>query len=257
MVFCDGCNTPWHQWCHDPHINREVIEIAEKEWFCSSCKHKHEEEIVPIDKRSSGEEWSIEERRTYIEGLSSPTLRALLLRALLFRPDLPIFPPRDPVTSRYGLEKKDATATSSVLTPLDGSSPTPIGSATNLSPQSQQPEKYPDIAIAATTNDPPSTYPRPGHGPVRPKATTDPDDVHWLIDDENGFSVFSHFYHESIEALSSSCEQSTEETNTLDVQMASDHDRAPVSLNKVMEGLVNVAAVGEQGIKGSWIRKAQ
>ena len=37
IVFCDGCNTPWHQICHDPPIGKEIVLIAEKEWFCSDC----------------------------------------------------------------------------------------------------------------------------------------------------------------------------------------------------------------------------
>ena len=37
IVFCDGCNTPYHQYCHDPPIGDEVVKVEEKEWFCSDC----------------------------------------------------------------------------------------------------------------------------------------------------------------------------------------------------------------------------
>lgn len=37
IVFCDGCNTPWHQYCHDKPISVEVVQIEEKEWFCTDC----------------------------------------------------------------------------------------------------------------------------------------------------------------------------------------------------------------------------
>lgn len=37
IVFCDGCNTPYHQYCHDPPIADEVVKVEEKEWFCSEC----------------------------------------------------------------------------------------------------------------------------------------------------------------------------------------------------------------------------
>jgi hypothetical protein len=37
IVFCDGCNTPWHQFCHNPPIGQDIVMIAEKEWFCSDC----------------------------------------------------------------------------------------------------------------------------------------------------------------------------------------------------------------------------
>ena len=37
IVFCDGCGAAYHQYCHDPPIEREVVEVAEKEWFCGEC----------------------------------------------------------------------------------------------------------------------------------------------------------------------------------------------------------------------------
>ncbi|KAL9011729.1 MAG: hypothetical protein Q9173_003450 [Seirophora scorigena] len=37
IVFCDRCNTPWHQACHQPSIPEEVIEVEEAEWFCANC----------------------------------------------------------------------------------------------------------------------------------------------------------------------------------------------------------------------------
>lgn len=43
IVFCDGCNGPWHQHCHDPPIPRDVIRIEEREWFCADCLVLREE----------------------------------------------------------------------------------------------------------------------------------------------------------------------------------------------------------------------
>ena len=43
IVFCDGCNTPWHQHCHDPPIKGEIVQIEEKEWFCADCMVSREE----------------------------------------------------------------------------------------------------------------------------------------------------------------------------------------------------------------------
>ena len=45
IVFCDGCNTPWHQFCHDPPIGKDIVTIAEKEWFCSDCIVMKEERV--------------------------------------------------------------------------------------------------------------------------------------------------------------------------------------------------------------------
>ncbi|KAK9329907.1 hypothetical protein V1520DRAFT_278262 [Lipomyces starkeyi] len=40
IVFCDGCNDPYHQLCHDPPIGRAFIEVAEAQWFCYKCQSK-------------------------------------------------------------------------------------------------------------------------------------------------------------------------------------------------------------------------
>ena len=53
-------------------------------------------------------------------------------------------------------------------------------------------ESYADYDNAA--NDPPATFPRPGNGPIKPSPTTNPEDMHWLLDDS--FEAFSHFYHD-------------------------------------------------------------
>lgn len=37
IVFCDGCDSPWHQHCHDPPIPEDVIAVEESEWFCAEC----------------------------------------------------------------------------------------------------------------------------------------------------------------------------------------------------------------------------
>lgn len=38
IVFCDGCNATWHQKCSDPPIPDDVIEVKDKEWYCTKCK---------------------------------------------------------------------------------------------------------------------------------------------------------------------------------------------------------------------------
>ncbi|KAI4215320.1 MAG: hypothetical protein LQ351_002220 [Letrouitia transgressa] len=43
IVFCDGCNGPWHQFCHDPPISPEAIRIEEREWYCADCEILREE----------------------------------------------------------------------------------------------------------------------------------------------------------------------------------------------------------------------
>lgn len=37
IVFCDGCNSPYHRYCHHPPISQEVVDIPDMEWFCAEC----------------------------------------------------------------------------------------------------------------------------------------------------------------------------------------------------------------------------
>ena len=45
IVFCDGCNTPYHQYCHHPPIDQAVITEVDKEWYCKQCE---KERVVPV-----------------------------------------------------------------------------------------------------------------------------------------------------------------------------------------------------------------
>lgn len=60
IVFCDGCNTPWHQHCHDPPITAEVVRVEEKEWFCGDCEVLREEK-AQLEGRVSAEGMSLAE----------------------------------------------------------------------------------------------------------------------------------------------------------------------------------------------------
>lgn len=40
MVFCDGCNDPWHQRCHEPWIEDEVVKDQSVNWYCAVCQVK-------------------------------------------------------------------------------------------------------------------------------------------------------------------------------------------------------------------------
>lgn len=60
IVFCDGCNTPWHQHCHNLPITAEVVRVEEKEWFCGDCEVLREEK-VQLEGRVSAEGMSLAE----------------------------------------------------------------------------------------------------------------------------------------------------------------------------------------------------
>lgn len=42
IVFCDGCNDPWHQRCHEPWIEDEVVKDPDLKWYCARCAAKRE-----------------------------------------------------------------------------------------------------------------------------------------------------------------------------------------------------------------------
>ncbi|MCJ1376615.1 hypothetical protein MMC20_007858 [Loxospora ochrophaea] len=131
IVFCDGCNTPWHQYCHDPRINEETVRVEEVEWLCGDCIVMREEK-KHVEGKVGGEAVSLvevsdsllflfpmrfamfeklvtdccEQRRRYLQTLPQEQLVALLLHATFLHPSLPIFssPLRQrPPTSAPGL----------------------------------------------------------------------------------------------------------------------------------------------------------
>lgn len=42
IVFCDGCEDGWHQLCHDPWVDEEVIGDVTGKWYCSTCVPRRE-----------------------------------------------------------------------------------------------------------------------------------------------------------------------------------------------------------------------
>lgn len=42
MVFCDGCNDPWHQRCHEPWIDDEIVKDQNIHWYCMVCQAKRD-----------------------------------------------------------------------------------------------------------------------------------------------------------------------------------------------------------------------
>ena len=97
IVFCDGCNTPWHQFCHNRPITPTVIQFEEKEWLCFECEIVREEKIHISGKVAASQTMTAAEKRTYLRGLEKNELVSLLLHASTLHPDLPIFRPPVPV----------------------------------------------------------------------------------------------------------------------------------------------------------------
>lgn len=116
MVFCDGCNDPWHQRCHDPWIEDEIIKDQDIHWYCMVCQAKRDR-LQPKKKVEPPRfgSWAgkptaqvsflygiylpehvgltyIVQKRAYLSGLSPNELINLLVQATELHPDLPIFP---------------------------------------------------------------------------------------------------------------------------------------------------------------------
>lgn len=93
IVFCDACNTAYHQYCHDPPIDSEVVTVLEKEWLCGPCERSKQNVIEGTDGLVGGDGLSIDEKQAYLSTLPASRLVSLLLHALVRHPELPIFPP--------------------------------------------------------------------------------------------------------------------------------------------------------------------
>lgn len=98
IVFCDGCNNAWHQYCHDRPITPSVILIEEKEWHCGECETQREESGHLAGKISATENMGLVEKRQYFQSLEKKELVSLLLHASTMHSDLPVFDqhPRTP-----------------------------------------------------------------------------------------------------------------------------------------------------------------
>lgn len=128
IVFCDECNSAWHQFCHDPPIDKEVVTVKEKEWSCKECRpvelpfasnlsalqmrmnggingaaSKHQAPlsssgpwVSDINKVNApligGSGFTTTERHGYLAGLSHSALVNLLIGVSDSRPDIAIFP---------------------------------------------------------------------------------------------------------------------------------------------------------------------
>ncbi|KAI4121111.1 MAG: hypothetical protein LQ338_006559 [Usnochroma carphineum] len=166
IVFCDGCNGPWHQYCHDPPISSEVVRIEEQEWFCADCMVLREEK-AHVDGKVSAETLSVVEKRRYLQSLPPAQLVSLLLHATVLHPDLPIF-----------------------ATPFGGPLPErPKRPITHFVDPTAPPEEedesydlYPDSEVLP--------YPKAGNGVPLPRES---DFLSLLIDEDVG--VYSHAWN--------------------------------------------------------------
>ncbi|TKA72383.1 hypothetical protein B0A49_03420 [Cryomyces minteri] len=189
IVFCDGCNTPYHQFCHHPPIEKEVVTVAEKEWFCGACTLSRESANLDVTDLVSGEGLSVERKRAYLSNLSRPTLVSLLLHATTLDPKLPVFTPkaRSLVSAASEFNPSNAPLIPTPLVTQSSTSATaPHISALNSHslPVTRSPLTAAQRSTAAptsSTSDPPATpatsalIQQPPRSPTPPPAAEDPE----------------------------------------------------------------------------------
>jgi hypothetical protein len=109
IVFCDACSTAYHQYCHTPPIDNEVVTVLEKEWLCGPCQRTKETVVSGAEELVAAEGLSVDEvcpyrchvhaptntqqKRAYFSTLPHAKVVSLLLVATIRHPELPIFPP--------------------------------------------------------------------------------------------------------------------------------------------------------------------
>ncbi|OTA99845.1 hypothetical protein M426DRAFT_324833 [Hypoxylon sp. CI-4A] len=101
IVFCDGCNSCWHQMCHDPYIDDDFVSNENRSWFCTRCSAKRERHLAKKKNIEGfkGVSWASktsEQRRGYLSGVPHAQLVNIIMYSTELHPDLPIFPVHEP-----------------------------------------------------------------------------------------------------------------------------------------------------------------
>lgn len=187
IVFCDGCNAPYHRWCHKPPINQAIIDEVDREWFCHHCES---ERVIPVPEAEvadfvSGEGVSAEARQKYFSSLPPGMLVTLLTKATNLKPDLPLFPP--------DFRTKQQTSTNGTHAESGSSNANASGST---APTSTLPQRQPQLTQEEEGYGPdvhPPNYPRPGQGLMK-TLPPEHEDLQWLVEDDDKYGVFTHLY---------------------------------------------------------------
>ncbi|KAL5001471.1 hypothetical protein BDV10DRAFT_159863 [Aspergillus recurvatus] len=138
IVFCDRCNRGWHQHCHDPPIENEVVVVREKEWLCRECKPVDISVLHPTVVRSNpsltskppahpplsiprtevgGERFPTDDRRRFLSTLSHAALVELLLTISENHPTVPMFPENMESLPSSSFAASQALVTGTAATP--------------------------------------------------------------------------------------------------------------------------------------------
>jgi hypothetical protein len=127
IVFCDECNVAWHQFCHNPPIGKELIEVEEAQWFCAECRPAKPVALIKLKlprndistpphlsrPLAGGELFTTEQQRGYLSSLSHTALVDMLVNLSESNPALPLFPENlgDLTASKFAMPLSNKTMT--------------------------------------------------------------------------------------------------------------------------------------------------
>ncbi|OKL62968.1 hypothetical protein UA08_01566 [Talaromyces atroroseus] len=209
IVFCDECNGAWHQFCHDPPIDKQLIDVKEAEWFCNECRPGQRVTLLklrlPPKKKSvstesalgslvCGSRFTTEEQRGYLSSLSHASLVDMLVTLSKKNPTLPIFPEnmRDLRQSKFVLTPSSSSTTSILHQTLQSASSGISNTGVQMTEaQSKGTEEDSDDSGSEYEVEEHRLYPRPGNGFCLPP---DEEDLDMLLDDP-ACSTFSYALH--------------------------------------------------------------
>ena len=202
IVFCDSCNTPWHQYCHDRPISPTVVRVEESEWRCSDCNIEDSLSSFGRDRmntetflKTTGINPTLQWKQDYLMSVPKETLVRLLLKAEDKQEDLPLFEPtaRIDLTAKSllpELEKKaEQQPKQTKVTVLETSARTTIA-------EDGEEDGHKDVLELVLEDDEgyseePLPYPKMGNGLVLPPEEEDRD----ILVDENE-AVYSHSWQD-------------------------------------------------------------
>jgi hypothetical protein len=153
VVFCDGCGDAYHQYCHHPPIEGDVVDQPDKEWLCTKCIRRIKGGF-DLHGFVNATDLTIRERRQALDALPREKLVDVLMAVNAVHPDFAIFPSREYLNGTLPAAEEDERM---------------LG---------MRPEEYYD----GYETDPPSHYPRAGCGLAR-TLPPEEDDLPWLLDD--------------------------------------------------------------------------
>jgi PHD-finger len=200
IVFCDECNSAWHQFCHDPPIGKQLIDVKEAEWFCNECRPGQRITLLklrlpprtkPVSTESSlaplvcGSRFTAEEQRGYLSSLSHASLVDMLITLSKKNPSLPVFPEN----------MKDLHQSKFVITPSTTNAPSisaGISKATETGPDQIMGDAKEDSDSGSEYEvEEHRLYPRPGNGFC---LLPEEEDLDILLEDP-ACSTFSYTLH--------------------------------------------------------------